>query len=423
MTTKDNFHEHKYQIPWDKLTSSVQDAMTLVHALGYQYIWIDSLCIVQDNAADWQREAAEMAYIFHGSDLTILAADAESARDYLPLSVSGPQIFDEVTDIAVRWPSTNSNGHLARCSLYTRGWVFQELLLSRRRLNLRSDQFYWHCLRLLTSEDGTWSHHGKTIHPAITAMSEVPDWHVLVSDYTAADFSIVTDRVPALIGPIEWFAVQSGNAPLLGLWKETLSTDLTWRFARKKSQITPLPGCPSWSWLAVDAYIVWSDRDFYPLLDIVHCEVTWRGAPLVSPLDSASLRVSGRSVAVHLVADKQNPTDITLAGSGSLQPVVLVDDLAGLAFTQDDLDKLSPCRLLLCGRQNWEIASAEEGGESLWMQHFACLLLQRVVDEGYEVGYRRTGSVLVYVGCDAKTKVAQWPDEWPEFEMVEIDLV
>jgi len=59
-TTKNTLAEHLRQISWGKLSKTFQDALTITYELGYQYIWIDSLCIVQDDRSDWETESKNM---------------------------------------------------------------------------------------------------------------------------------------------------------------------------------------------------------------------------------------------------------------------------------------------------------------------------------------------------------------------------
>jgi hypothetical protein len=59
-TTRANLAEFKQHIPWRDLTKTFQEAMIITHGLGIRYIWIDSLCVCQDDAADWAREGSNM---------------------------------------------------------------------------------------------------------------------------------------------------------------------------------------------------------------------------------------------------------------------------------------------------------------------------------------------------------------------------
>lgn len=78
VTTKNNICSMKTFIPWGELPNTFQDAITVTRTLGLKYIWIDSLCIVQDDAQDWEREAAKMALIFEAAYVTIAATAASN---------------------------------------------------------------------------------------------------------------------------------------------------------------------------------------------------------------------------------------------------------------------------------------------------------------------------------------------------------
>lgn len=72
---------------WAKLTVNIflsdlpplfQDAIIITRQLGLRYLWIDSLCIIQDSLRDWETEAAKMASIYQNSYVTISATDASN---------------------------------------------------------------------------------------------------------------------------------------------------------------------------------------------------------------------------------------------------------------------------------------------------------------------------------------------------------
>lgn len=83
-----------------ELTKTFQDAITIARAVGLDYIWIDSLCIVQDDLGDWYKEAAAMSSVYSGSTLNIAASSAKSGKDGCFLK---PQYF--------------SDGFYAECSI------------------------------------------------------------------------------------------------------------------------------------------------------------------------------------------------------------------------------------------------------------------------------------------------------------------
>lgn len=75
-TTSSTLHDRISGIPWDDLSSTFQDAMTTTRLLGLKYLWMDSLCILQDDQLDWSRESAAMASIYEVAQIVLAANDA-----------------------------------------------------------------------------------------------------------------------------------------------------------------------------------------------------------------------------------------------------------------------------------------------------------------------------------------------------------
>lgn len=63
-TTSSTIHAHSQGIPLAAAPATVRDAIVAAQSLGFRYIWIDSLCIIQDDPQDWMREAEKMADIY-----------------------------------------------------------------------------------------------------------------------------------------------------------------------------------------------------------------------------------------------------------------------------------------------------------------------------------------------------------------------
>src|ERR1700712_828375 len=82
MLSRDNLGAMKNGIPLNKLDPTIQDAILVTRALNISYIWIDALCIIQDDdKKDWSEQAPKMNEIYGGSVLTLVVADAESVED------------------------------------------------------------------------------------------------------------------------------------------------------------------------------------------------------------------------------------------------------------------------------------------------------------------------------------------------------
>jgi hypothetical protein len=80
MTTLSNLHERRKLIPWSTIPPTLQDAMSLTRALGFRYIWIDALCIIQGDTVDFERESNIMHQIYSGAALVICATGSRDVN-------------------------------------------------------------------------------------------------------------------------------------------------------------------------------------------------------------------------------------------------------------------------------------------------------------------------------------------------------
>ncbi|KAF2621816.1 hypothetical protein BU25DRAFT_326467, partial [Macroventuria anomochaeta] len=117
------------------LPKSLVEALSVTVRLGYEYVWIDSLCIIQDSQGDWIKEAATMGLVYRHSVCTIAAAGAKDG--------DAGCFFD-------RQPlrkGVYTMGQYHDKPLHSRAWVVQERCLSPHMLNLGTDQISWACIQ------------------------------------------------------------------------------------------------------------------------------------------------------------------------------------------------------------------------------------------------------------------------------------
>jgi hypothetical protein len=148
-TSKRNIEQFKASIPVDSLPSTFRDTVTITRGLGIKYIWIDSLCIIQDDDDDWERESGKMERVFSDAYCTIGASSARSSLEGL-LANRPPrdcvQLQTQSAGTLYVCPAIDDfHRHVELGELNRRGWVLQERALSRRSIYFTSTQVYWEC--------------------------------------------------------------------------------------------------------------------------------------------------------------------------------------------------------------------------------------------------------------------------------------
>lgn len=147
-TLKRNVSERKVGIGLCNLPKTFQDAVTITRELDVQYLWIDSLCIIQDDVEDWGQEATLMEDVF-SSAYCVLAASCSSgisdgflkgpsARKSVMVSELDPPLYicEFIDDF---------DRQVLQADLNKRGWVLQERALARRTIHFAKEQTYWEC--------------------------------------------------------------------------------------------------------------------------------------------------------------------------------------------------------------------------------------------------------------------------------------
>jgi hypothetical protein len=136
----------------------ILDAMLLVSQLGERFLWIDCLCIEQDNLSQKHSQISQMDVIYSQSVLTLVALSSEDAGSSLPGVCEGTRSFFKAKEYAF---DTYIYGfylrllELSEATVYeSRGWTFQERLLSRRCLFLTESDMYYTCHSRISSERG-----------------------------------------------------------------------------------------------------------------------------------------------------------------------------------------------------------------------------------------------------------------------------
>ncbi|KAK4450768.1 het domain-protein [Podospora aff. communis PSN243] len=367
-----NIEDHLLSLPLLSLPRTFADAIAVTRALGLQFPWIDSLCIVQDDHRDWEREATIMAHVYVGAWVTIsadAATDTEkgflgppsrAVPEYKTISVVLPADGDgsaSKCEVHVRkrgflaeelpfhfWLGSNgpdSKRCAGRSKLSTRGWVFQERLLSPRTVHFSQHEMAWECRSARTLRTtSVVKYFSEPLEDEDTTGKEMPNrratWRRdIVPTYTRLDLTVATDRLPALAGLAEAVGQRIGEQTqyLAGLWRHSLETDMLWCTEEPGSSHRLFKGsAPSWSWASVTGPVYWHEGveaavESNPVPEFCVKDVYFdsEGAPssIVGMVDSTCLPLGG-------------PRDVNLAVSwdcGTIHKAMLdAKDQGGLCF-------------------------------------------------------------------------------------------
>ncbi len=299
-TRRGKLKSYMRNIDVSTLPKTFEDAIDITRHLGLRYIWIDSLCIIQDDERDWEKEASLMDIVYANAYCTIAATASSDGNGgcFVPRSQSPIQEgfeaplprADTPAGLAPPpppfWKKLIESGPLGE-----RGWCFQERQLSPRVLHFTSHMLVWECRTCIATEDrpetglqpidnfqephvnkafdlGIGMNALRIFDPASpeNSMSAGPQgniydrWLDAVENYSARDLTKPSDRFPALSGLAKAFVGKTNDAYLAGIWLGDFHRGLLWH--RSYLGSAPLrtlkwsrPSAyraPSWSWVSIE---------------------------------------------------------------------------------------------------------------------------------------------------------------------------
>ena len=275
-------------IHFNEMTPVMQDMVKTAQAISIRYIWIDALCIIQDDLDDWTREAERMGSVYANAFITICAISTSSCLDsfldrradsisvafqsslqpdvhgYLNLSLRRRSRLIEIMPSTTKRDNDIDSG-----AWFLRAWTLQEEKMSKRLLCFGARRVHFSCPRQEITEMEYGSSKPASIfsHSLLRYKEGEPEeyirkeWHKLVTSYAHRESTKPTDRFPAIAGLAKLTAEATKWTYIAGLWKNLLPEELLWYCAflnsrpTKKELLERLavgsPGTyigPSWSW-------------------------------------------------------------------------------------------------------------------------------------------------------------------------------
>ncbi|KAJ4295494.1 hypothetical protein N0V90_007507 [Kalmusia sp. IMI 367209] len=309
-TERGTLDERKRCIPFSIMSPVMQDAVRTTRTLSYRYLWIDALCIIQDDKQDWEREAESMGRVYSNAILTLCALSSSSCNEgflqrhsstlAIPFRSSiDPTISGSYRLRAYPLQTEESRGFIkpsheidrVQSAWRTRAWTFQEYELSTRILFFGRSRIHLVCPASTWVEDNhrhenpkflqAFVHHIVEHRAGTTDREELySHWLNLLERYGDRKCTFASDKLPAISGIAKLMADAVGDTYIAGIWSGALPSGLLWssRSPEHKELETHLRACdavglPSWSWASQTALfthgnsLFWLDSD-----DAVRCE-------------------------------------------------------------------------------------------------------------------------------------------------------
>lgn len=296
VTTKKNLPERIKGIPLTSLPKLICEAILTARSLGFEYIWIDALCIIQDDVQDWAHEASVMHELYSRAAVTITSLMADDSRDSLfqsrPDQICRPIPLDlglpkrdrpHHEDETVFQLSVPPERHFIAQTpvtgpIHQRAWILQEQVMSTRKLYFGAGVLHWECLHdyLLESHpsgekdysgfDRVVYQHRQTnlvvrglSRPDQTRSNEqdpLKVWQTQVTEFTKRKMTKHSDRIPAFLAISKSIGAVINDEFIGGIWKgDNLLESLCWSLAQPNT--TDQRG-PSWTWASRSGVVDYS---------------------------------------------------------------------------------------------------------------------------------------------------------------------
>ena len=377
-TTEKTLDHHQRGIPDESLPPLFREAVTLARGLNVSYLWIDSLCAIQDSQKDKEEEIMQMCDIIRGALVVVVAATAESPLDSLLAVKPQPgqshtwrtasRIGHEDMDLDVKFRKRDKRAHShpnATASTRTgeRAWSFQEKLLASRCLVFRDDEVVWECRSCCLCECGGEQEHFSvgnasnssrlmqphqqmllplaehapfqldgTLRYFADAEAAYSFWETAVNTYSTGALTFRTDRLPAISAVASIIAEATGDRYLAGLWRNDLLAGLDWG-AGQVPEARPHHEyiAPTWSWVAQPGGVFYSrssrtrySRDADLDASVLEAWTVLKGQNPYGPVSDGAIVLSGLHCDAEMTISENGGIQLDF-GHGQVEEVGLVD--------------------------------------------------------------------------------------------------
>ncbi|KAI0970406.1 heterokaryon incompatibility protein-domain-containing protein [Xylaria arbuscula] len=272
-----NYERLKKGINPTDLPKNFFEAVQVCLKLDIRYLWIDSLCIIQDSDADWRHEASQMHLVYQYAAVTIAATQATSSHDgFLERDVGRApsckipyrSLAGDTEYMILRWQEWPMADHrlsaVNGAEWNTRGWTMQERSLSTRTLHFCKNKIFFECRGALESEENEPPDEEEfgTI-PMWPQSGTIPldrlhgRWRIFVAQYSERNLTKSSDKLVAIQSIATRMAsmTRGDYMAFAGMWSENIGRELLWSVTFSSAKRCEPWIAPTWSWASVDGTV------------------------------------------------------------------------------------------------------------------------------------------------------------------------
>ncbi|KIW49260.1 hypothetical protein PV05_10954 [Exophiala xenobiotica] len=307
------------RIDEERMFRTHQEALQVARELGFQYLWIDAICIIQDSLEDWQIESAKMTQVYGNAELTLVAGrNGDSTKGFInnPVVPAMPPHQLEYTNPA--YPREEQSvcyvtlpRSLDRGRVEDRAWCFQESILSRRSIVYGVEQLSFQCQEGLFCEDGTIrlkeaNQEGRYIlsEPLANETESIAAketmlrrWYHMVDQYSMRGIYEPHDIFAALAGIAKAVQNTLRCRYLAGIWEVDLIRGLLWH-----SRNDTLPFPPGGRYQALKRPTERNANKPHVLGQVALRAPSWSWASVEGPVFTSSVHQLGKYVQKYRTA-------------------------------------------------------------------------------------------------------------------------
>ncbi|KAK5265950.1 hypothetical protein LTR96_008851 [Exophiala xenobiotica] len=366
--------DFKNGLPISSLPRKFRDAVEIAKWMKVEYLWVDALCIIQDDMEDWLLQSSNMGDIYAGSFCNIAATSSDPDKGCFterlisivePHSMSDPRSQTESDSHVIGYDDFWCNS-LLDTTLHTRAWALQERLLSPRTIYFGQEQMFWECRCEMACEAypkgipkpfrnqrmRSWRQSDQVLDPAnrkpqqVSLLKRVQGWiwprnsvsnerpphwayniwSRTIERYMECDLTFDRDKLVAISGIAQKVAQVTGESYLAGHWDNPLlAQSLLWyvpsrRQANSKPSVRPSAEgvssyrAPSWSWASVDAQVTWNWPAEYgeTLINIIETTVEETGNVQFGAISGARMEIEGRVSPIEIGIVSRDNDDLVV---------------------------------------------------------------------------------------------------------------